>query len=51
MLRSLLLEELAILTHGDDFHCVILSYQPVESMPECFPTMEHHDECALQTPL
>jgi hypothetical protein len=36
MLRSLLLEELALFTLGDDFHHVILSCRPVESMPECF---------------
>jgi hypothetical protein len=36
MLRSLLLEELALFTLGDDFHRVILSYWRVESVPECF---------------
>jgi hypothetical protein len=43
----LLLEELAIFTLGDDFHCVILSYRLVEYVPECFLTIERHDECAL----
>jgi hypothetical protein len=51
MLHSLLLEELALFTPGDDFHHVILSGWPVESVPECFPIMERHDECAMQTPL
>jgi hypothetical protein len=36
MLRSLLLEELALLALGDDFYCVILSYRPVESVHEGF---------------
>jgi hypothetical protein len=36
MLRCLLLEELTILAFGDDFHRVILSYRPVETMPEGF---------------
>jgi hypothetical protein len=36
MLRSLLLEELALFALGDDFHNVILSCQPVESVPEDF---------------
>jgi hypothetical protein len=36
MLCSLLLEELALFTLGDDFHHVILSCWPVEFVPECF---------------
>jgi hypothetical protein len=36
MLLSLLLEELTLFTLGDDFHHIILSYQSVESVPECF---------------
>jgi hypothetical protein len=36
MLRSLLLEELALFALGDNFHRVILSCRPVESMPESF---------------
>jgi hypothetical protein len=32
----LLLEELTILTLGDDFHHVILSCSPVETVPEGF---------------
>jgi hypothetical protein len=51
MLRSLLLEELALLALGDNFHRVILSCQLVEFVPEAFLTMERHDECAPQTPL
>jgi hypothetical protein len=34
MLRSLLMEELALFTLGDDFHRVILSCRPVESVHE-----------------
>jgi hypothetical protein len=34
MLRCLLLEELTILTFGDDLHHVILSCRPVETVPE-----------------
>jgi hypothetical protein len=37
MLRSLLLEDLAIPAFGDDFHRIILSYWPVETMYEGFP--------------
>jgi hypothetical protein len=47
MLCSLLQEELALFTLGDNFHRIIISCWPVESVPECFPTME----CAPQTPL
>jgi hypothetical protein len=36
MLRCLLLEELAVLAFGDDLHWVILSYRPVETVPEYF---------------
>jgi hypothetical protein len=36
ILRSLLLEELTLFTLGDDFHHVILSCWPVESMSKCF---------------
>jgi hypothetical protein len=36
MLHSLLLEELAIFTLGDDFHYIILSCRLVESVTECF---------------
>jgi hypothetical protein len=36
MLRCLLLEEMAVLTFGDDLHRVILSCRPVEIMPEGF---------------
>jgi hypothetical protein len=36
MLRSLLLVELALFTFVDNFHRVILSYQSVESVSECF---------------
>jgi hypothetical protein len=36
MLHCLLLEELIILTLGDDFHNVILSCRPVETVPEGF---------------
>jgi hypothetical protein len=36
MLHSLLLEELAIFTLGDDIHCNILSCRLVEPVPECF---------------
>jgi hypothetical protein len=36
MLHSLLLEELALFTLGDDFHRVNLSCRPVESVPKCF---------------
>jgi hypothetical protein len=32
----LLLEELTLFALGDDFHRVILSCRPVESMPEGF---------------
>jgi hypothetical protein len=35
MLCCLLLEELAIITLGDDLHRVILSCRPVETMSEC----------------
>jgi hypothetical protein len=34
MLCYLLLEELAVITLGDDLHRVILSCRPVETMPE-----------------
>jgi hypothetical protein len=33
MIRSLLLVELALFTLGDDFHHVILTCRPVESVP------------------
>jgi hypothetical protein len=36
MLHCLLLEELTILTLGDDFHHAILSCRPVETVPEGF---------------
>jgi hypothetical protein len=36
MLHYLLLEELAVLVFGDDLHHVILSYRPVETVPEGF---------------
>jgi hypothetical protein len=36
MLRSLLLEELALFTLGDDFYHVILSCRPVEFVLEGF---------------
>jgi hypothetical protein len=36
MLRSLLLEELALFALGDDFHRVTLSCWPVESVPKGF---------------
>jgi hypothetical protein len=36
MLRCFLLEELAILTFGDDLHHIILSYRPVETVLESF---------------
>jgi hypothetical protein len=36
MLRSLLLEELALFTLGDDFYRVILSCRLVESVPKRF---------------
>jgi hypothetical protein len=32
----LLLDELALFTLGVDFHRIILSCWPVESVPECF---------------
>jgi hypothetical protein len=35
MLCCLLLEELAIITVGDDLHHIILSRRPVETIPEC----------------
>jgi hypothetical protein len=34
MLHCFLLEELSVLTFGDDLHCVILSCRPVETVPE-----------------
>jgi hypothetical protein len=36
MLRSLLMEELALFALGDDFHRVVLSCRPVESVSEGF---------------
>jgi hypothetical protein len=36
MLHYLLLEELAVLVFGDDLHHIILSYRPVETVPEGF---------------
>jgi hypothetical protein len=36
MLRSLLLEELALFALFYDFHYLILCYRQVESMLECF---------------
>jgi hypothetical protein len=36
MLHSLLLVELTLFTLGDDFHRIILSCRPVESVPEYF---------------
>jgi hypothetical protein len=36
MLRYLLLEELIVLTLGDDLHHVILSCRPVETVTEGF---------------
>jgi hypothetical protein len=36
MLRCLPPEVLAVLVFGDDLYCVILSYRPVEIMPESF---------------
>jgi hypothetical protein len=36
MLHYLFLEELTTLAFGDDLHCVILSYRPVETVPEGF---------------
>jgi hypothetical protein len=36
MLRYLLLEELVVLAFGDDFHRVILSCGPVETVHEGF---------------
>jgi hypothetical protein len=36
MLRSLFLEELTLFTLGDDFHHIILSCRPVESVHERF---------------
>jgi hypothetical protein len=36
MLRCLLLEELVVLTLGEDFHRIILNFRPVEIMPEGF---------------
>jgi hypothetical protein len=51
MLRCLLLKELTILAFGDDLHHVILSYKPVEIMPEALPMIERHAECYPHTPL
>jgi hypothetical protein len=36
MLHRLLLEELPISAFLYDFHCFILHYGPVKSMPKCF---------------
>jgi hypothetical protein len=36
MLPSLLLKELTLFTLGDDFHHIILTCWPVESVHECF---------------
>jgi hypothetical protein len=36
MLRGLLLEEQTVFTVGNDFHRVVLSCQPIESVSECF---------------
>jgi hypothetical protein len=36
MLRGWLMEKLAVFTLGDNFHCVILGYRPVESVLKCF---------------
>jgi hypothetical protein len=35
MLCDLLMKKLTVHALGDDLHCVILSYGPVESMSEC----------------
>jgi hypothetical protein len=36
MVRCLLLEELAVLTFGDNLHHIIFSCRPVETIPEGF---------------
>jgi hypothetical protein len=36
MLHGLLLEEVTVLTLGDDFHRVILRCSPIETVPEGF---------------
>jgi hypothetical protein len=36
MLRCLLLKKLTVLALGDDLQCIILSYRPVETIPEGF---------------
>jgi hypothetical protein len=36
MLHCLLREELVVLVLGDDLHHIILSYRPIETMPDGF---------------